>query len=77
MIRLSLMRFALVVVVFLLSAVALEDAGVSFANAHTPDISRNTRIESFSEAKKLMRQVYEGHSNPSTVTAGIAKAWWT
>jgi hypothetical protein len=41
MIRLSLMRFALIVVVFLLSAVALEDAGVSFANAHTPAISGN------------------------------------
>ncbi len=44
-----------------LFAVAVQHAGVSYATAGADGITGNTAIQSFSRAKKLMRQVFAGH----------------
>jgi hypothetical protein len=41
--------------------VAMQDASASDANARAGTVAGNTTIQSFSKAKKLMRQVFAGH----------------
>jgi endonuclease I len=41
--------------------VPAQDAHASDANARAGAIAGNTTIQSFSQAKKLMRQVFAGH----------------
>ena len=57
--RLSMVRFATVTVAFVLFVVACHDVEVSHANSQPAH--RNTTIQSFNKAKKLMREVFAGH----------------
>ena len=41
--------------------IAMQDARASGANARAGTVAGNTTIQSFSQAKKLMRQVFAGH----------------
>ena len=49
-----------IAVACVLRVVAMQDASASDANAR-PEAKPNTTIQSFSKAKKLMRQVFAGH----------------
>ena len=59
--RRSLPGFAAVAVAFTLFVAGLQDARVSRASSRPEPIAGNTAIQSFSKAKKLMRQVFAGH----------------
>jgi deoxyribonuclease-1 len=58
----SPLRFMTVIAVAcVLRLVAMQDASASDANARPGTVAGNTTIQSFSKAKKLMRQVFAGH----------------
>jgi hypothetical protein len=58
---LLLRLMTVIAVACVLRVVAMQDAGAADAHARSGTVTGNTTIQSFSKAKKLMRQVFAGH----------------